>query len=198
MTQCLHSNKALIIQPLITLLFPLVEAGSPLLLTHPQAARAGAEWDHPCALGGVTSVSQTPGAAPELPQPPALHTTAGTHLCTPVLTLPVCVSVYGALPVPFGIFWGIVLLREATLKCGVGFFSPSIPSARSRVSSSHPEPGQTQPWWLSPSLLPGHHPLTQTLGLALDSPTLSADTPPASPDPKLGVAVPRPAAGVTG
>lgn len=144
MTQCLHSNKALIIQPLITLLFPLVEAGSPLLLTHPQAARAGAEWDHPCALGGVTSVSQTPGAAPELPQPPALHTTAGTHLCTPVLTLPVCVSVYGALLIPLGVFWGIVLLREATLKCGVGFFfPPRTPPARSRVSSSHPEPEQT-------------------------------------------------------
>lgn len=215
LTQCLHSNRALIIQPLITLLLPLAEAGSPLLLTHPQAARAGAEWEHPHALGGVTSMSQTA----ELAQPPALHTssvlssrsrdTRGHRdlpvpcVCTPVLTLPGGASVRGGLPISLGIFRGMVSPREATLKCGVGF-SPRIPSAWSRVSSSHLDPGQRySPGGTAPARPPWPPDPNLILRPALNSITSPADTSPASPTSVLTpnsvwqLPVLRPAAGTS-
>lgn len=67
----------LIIQPLITLLFPLSKAGSPLLSTHPQAA-----WALACVWAPQRSDCLSPAfyspveqrscvAAPEPAQPPA-------------------------------------------------------------------------------------------------------------------------------
>lgn len=68
----------LIIQPLITLLFPLVEAGSPLLFTHLQAAWAPAgvwasQHSDSLSVSFYRPVYQCSCvAAPELAQPLAL------------------------------------------------------------------------------------------------------------------------------